>query len=186
MSEVLFPIRQRCRKCRKFLGYGKEEVLLGQFCSAKCAGMAPPTPSAGHPVTPRECKTQRDGDWVFKRRYRSAGEIPERIRDDPSTSTYWCGHCGHLHVGRTLVQMPRAQNRGLRSRRDIADLLTKARGKATGRQVGQAAGVRPVRIKEWEDPDFDNPSLGVLFSLLSAYRLDLAVVFGPVSKLGAV
>jgi hypothetical protein len=120
----------------------------------------------------------RDGKWVFKRRYRSAEEIPERIASDPSTSMYWCEHCGHLHVGRTLVELPRAESRRLRSRADIADVLTKARGKATLRQVGTGAGVRPIRVREWENPKVDSPSLDVLFSLLRVYRLDLAAVFG--------
>jgi hypothetical protein len=67
----------------------------------------------------------------------------------------------------------------LRSRADIADLLVKARGKATVAQVAAVADVRPIRVKEWEDAKFDAPSLTVLFRLLAVYRLDLAVVFAP-------
>lgn len=58
-------------------------------------------------------------------------------------------------------------------------MLTKARGQATHKQVGEVLKVRPVRIKEWENPDFDNPSLNVLFKLLGAYRIDLTAVFMP-------
>lgn len=177
MSEKLFPARERCKTCRKGLGANGAPVLFGLYCSPKCAGIAPPSPSANHAATPRECRTMRDGKWEFKRRYRSESEIPDRLREDPSTNWYWCNHCGHLHVGRTLVELPRAENRGLRSRADIADLLMKARGKATLKQVAEVAGVRPIRIKEWEDPDFDAPSLSVLFVLLQLYRLDLAVAF---------
>ncbi|KOT47112.1 MULTISPECIES: hypothetical protein [Streptomyces] len=54
---------------------------------------------------PRGCRTQREGAWVFKRRYRSEQEIPARLRDDASTSWYWCEenyggiHVGHTHMG---------------------------------------------------------------------------------------
>lgn len=177
MSETLFPARERCKACRKGLGAQGAPVLFGLYCSAKCAGIPAPAKSANHASTPRECRTEREGQWVFKRRYRSESEIPDRLRDDPSTSWYWCNHCGHLHVGRTLVSLPRAENRGLRSCADIADLLTKARGRATHKQVAEVAGVRPIRIKEWEDPKFDTPSLEVLFVLLRLYRLELAAVF---------
>lgn len=176
MAETLFPTRQRCRKCGKGLGRRNQDpVYRGLFCSVRCAGIA--TPAQKPDAAPRECRTQRDGAWVWKRRYRSEQEIPDKNRADPSTSWYWCGHCGHLHVGRTLVDMGRAQNRGLRTRQDLADLLVKARGQATLRQVGEAAGVRPIRIKEWEDPTFDAPSTQVLFSLLSVYGISLAAVF---------
>ncbi|HEU5223060.1 MAG TPA: hypothetical protein VFU07_05190 [Candidatus Lumbricidophila sp.] len=177
MSETLFPARTRCKSCRKALGANNAPVLRGLYCSPKCAGVTAPSPDPEHPNTPRECRTQYDGKWVFKRRYRSVAEIPARISDDPSTSSYWCGHCGHLHVGRTLVELPRAQNRGLRNRSDLADLLVKARGHATHKQVGDAAGIRPIRVKEWEDASNDSPSLLALFGLLRVYRLDLAAVF---------
>lgn len=177
MAEVLFPARERCKTCRKGLGASGAPVLLGLFCSPKCAGIAVPVKDPA--AAPRECRTMRDGRWEWKRRYRSEGEIPGRLREDPSTSWYWCDHCGHLHVGRTLVELPRAENRGLRSRADIADLLVKARGKATVAQVAAVADVRPIRVKEWEDAKFDAPSLTVLFRLLAVYRLDLAVVFAP-------
>lgn len=184
MSETLFPARERCKTCRKALGGNAGPVLFGLYCSPKCAGIAEPSRDPAAAATPRECRTMRDGRWEWKRRYRSEGEIPGRLRDDPSTSWYWCDHCGHLHVGRTLVELPRAENRGLRSRADIADLLVKARGRATVAQVAQVAGVRPIRIKEWEDPKFDTPSLSVLFVLLALYRVDLAAVFGPNPRTG--
>lgn len=186
MTEKLFPARSRCQGCHKALGREGAPVLRGLFCSHVCACMPAPSTSAAHAVTPRECKTMRDGEWVFKRRYRAPGEIPDKIRNDPSTGSYWCGHCGHLHVGRTLVELPRAQNRGMRRRADLADLLVKARGQATAREVAAVACVRPIRIREWEDSSFDNPSLEALFALLRTYHLDLAVVFGPVSRLASV
>lgn len=181
MTETLFPQRSRCKKCRKGLGHDGAPVLMGLYCSCACAGMPAPSLSADHPTTPRECKTKRDDAWVFKRRYRSIAEIPDKVLGDPATSTYWCKHCGHMHVGRTLVEMRPEQNRGLRSRADVAEVLAKARGKATLREVGAAAGIRPVRIKEWEDASFDTPSVTALFALLRIYRMEIAALFGPTS-----
>lgn len=179
MVETYFPARKRCKACRKALGSTPADpVLKGQFCTASCAGMA--APAATPETAPRGCRTQRDGRWVWKQRYRSEQEIPDRLRSDESTSWYWClESCGHLHVGRTLVDTKRAENRGLRNRAAIADMLTKARGQATHKQVAESLKVRPIRIKEWENPSFDNPSLDVLFKLLGAYRIDLAAVFTP-------
>ena len=178
MAETMFPQRQRCKTCRKGLGQSAQDpVYLGLYCTPRCAGVA--APATRPEDAPRECKTQRDGRWAWKRRYRSESEIPDKLRADPSTSWYTCSHCAHWHVGRTLVELKKAENRGLRRRADLSDLLIKARGRATHKQVGAAAGVRPIRVKEWEDPNFDNPSLEVLFKLLSVYRVDLAAVFSP-------
>ncbi len=68
-------------------------------------------------------------------------------------------------------------NRGIRSREDIADILVKARGQATHKQVAEATKVRAIRIKEWEDPKHKEPSLEALWPLLRVYRIDLAAVF---------
>lgn len=184
MAEVLFPKRQRCKRCGKGLGLRFDDpVLLGLYCSPKCAGMAAPTSDPGK--APRECVTQREGQWQFKRRYRSAAEIPDRIKDDPGTSVYTCQHCGGLHLGRTIVETKKVArgtgtsvaNRGIRDREALADLLVKSRNQATHAQVGQAIKARPIRIKEWEDPKFDAPSLDVLFKLLRIYKIDLTAVF---------
>ncbi|PDQ34566.1 MAG: hypothetical protein B5766_10255 [Candidatus Lumbricidophila eiseniae] len=106
MSQKLFPVRERCKICRKQLGAKGAPVLFGLYCSAKCAGIAEPVQSATHANTPRECRILRregsgEGQWVFKHRYRSEAEIDQSLREDPSTSWYWCNHCGHLHLGRT-------------------------------------------------------------------------------------
>ena len=177
MAEKLFPERRRCKACGKGLGLkSTDPVYLGLYDTPRCAGMANPPTRAQD--APRGCRTLRDGAWQFKVRYRSEQEIPDRLRDDASTSWYWCTEsCGHLHVGRTLVDTKHAENRGLRDRAVVADMLVKARGHATHKQVAEAIGVRPIRVKEWEDPGFDAPSLAVFFKLLKAYRLDLAAVF---------
>lgn len=176
---ALYPERKRCKTCRGSLGkLASDPVLLGLYCCAKCASMS--EPAATPEQAPRGCKTQRDGGWVYKKRYRHPGEAPDRLTQEQGMSQYWCseaGGCGHLHFGRTLVEMKGTVNRGLRDRAAIADMLVKARGHATHSQVAKVAGVRPVRIKEWEDPGFDAPSLKVLFELTRLYRFDLAAVF---------
>ncbi|TLS44959.1 hypothetical protein FE633_17615 [Streptomyces montanus] len=53
---------------------------------------------------PRGCRTQREGRWAFKRRYRSEQEIPAKLGEDASTSWYWCEEsCGAIHVGHTRM-----------------------------------------------------------------------------------
>jgi hypothetical protein len=174
--EVLFPSRQRCKKCGKGLGLrAQDPVFDGLFCSAKCAGVA--APATRPEDAPRECVTTRDDTVVFKRKYRSEGEIPGPLREDPTTNWYRCSHCHHLHIGHTRIDLKSEPTRGLRERSDMADLLVKARGGATLKQVAEVIEVRPIRIKEWEDPAFDAPSLVVLFKLLAVYRLKLAAVF---------
>lgn len=177
MAEKKYPERSRCKGCRK--GLDKDyPVYRGLYCSVECGGLSPVVEEVE--AAPRCCRTMRDGRWLFKVRYKAKSMIPARVKDDPSTNVYWCENCHHLHVGRTLVAegtVPRAANRGLRSRADIADVLTKARGTGTHRVVAALAGVRPIRIKEWEDASFDNPSLNALFALCRVYRIDLAVVF---------
>lgn len=179
-AKTVYPQRKRCKTCRSALGAGATSpVLLGLYCSAKCAGMSSPAATAD--AAPRGCRTQRDGGWVFKKRYRHAGEAPARLTGEQGLSQYWCteaGGCGHLHFGRTLVKMAGTTNRGLRDRAAIADMLVKARGQATHAQVAKVAGVRAIRIKEWENPDFDAPSLAALFAVARCYRIDLVAVFG--------
>lgn len=169
-AETLFPERQRCKKCSKGLVAGGGPVFLGLFCSPRCAGLAElhTEPSRA----PRECRTERDGRWEFKRRYRSESEIPDRLRSDPSTSWYWCtGHCGSLHIGHSRIDLTKEAFRMIQDPADLADLLIKLRGKATRKQVAEVAGIRPIRLKELEEPGTaERVDLGALFKVLSAYR----------------
>lgn len=181
MAEILFPKRQRCKKCGKGLGAKGAPVYKGLYDTPRCAGMAAPIEDPEK--APRECKTQREGRWEFKRRYRSADEIPDRIRDDPSTNWYTCGNCQHLHIGHTRMGEAEAF-RGLRDRQAIADWLIKLRGGASHAEVAKVAQARgasrkvlAIRIKEWEDPKHKEPSLEALWPLLRVYRIDLAAVF---------
>lgn len=168
MAELRFPQRQRCKACRNTLApKPTDPVFKGLYCSPRCAGMAVPATNAAD--APRECKTQREGQWAFKRRYRSEQEIPDKIRQDPSTSWYWCSHCGHLHIGHTRIGQPE-QFRMFGSRADLADALVKLRGQATHAQVAKVAGIRAIRLKELESAKgpFD---VEALFAVLKFYRV---------------
>lgn len=170
MSEAVFPQRRRCKKCARTLGADQAPVYFGMFCSVRCAGMADLATAPEN--APRECRTQRDGVWVWKRRYRSEQEIPSRRRDDPSTSWYSCGHCGHLHLGH--ARMGEAETlRMLNSQEDLRDYLIKLRGHATIKQVAEVAGVRPIRLRELEEGIPHPENLVTLFKVLGVYRVRL-------------
>lgn len=175
MSERLFPERQRCKDCGKGLGASGAAVFLGLFCSPRCAKMASPVEDAAR--APRECRTERDGLWVFKRRYRSMSEIPVKIREDPTTSEYWCtNHCGALHIGHSRIDLTREAFRMLADERQLADMLIKLRGKATRKDVAAVAGIRPIRLKELEEPGtVERVDLTALFKVLGVYRVRAGV-----------
>jgi hypothetical protein len=56
-------------------------------------------------------------------------------------------------------------------------VLVKARGGATHTQVAKVAGIRPIRLKELEDPKSPSVDLEALFKVLYVYKLKLSVVF---------
>ncbi|MCI4659570.1 hypothetical protein [Cryobacterium zhongshanensis] len=174
MAETLFPTRQRCKTCSKKLGGPGVAVYLGLHCSPRCAGLAEPHQDAA--TAPRECKTERNSHWEFKRRYRSFSEIPNNLREDPSTSWYWCGHCGSLHIGHSRIDLTRESHRVLGDREALSDLLVKSRGHATLKQVAEVAKIRPIRLKELEDPLSLKFDANALFAVLGVYRLKLAAV----------
>ena len=174
MAEKLFPERQRCKKCSKGLGVtAQDPVYKGLFCSPRCASMAQPATKPDD--APRECKTQRDGKWAWKRRYRSEAEIPDRLREDPSTSWYKCGHCGHRHVGHSRMGEAEKFRMFEDLLVDIPDLLVKLRGHATHKDVAAVAGVRPIRIKELEGGLTHPEGLKTLAAVLRTYRVKLGV-----------
>ncbi|WP_311245454.1 MULTISPECIES: hypothetical protein [unclassified Microbacterium] len=173
-TEKLFPERQRCKKCGKGLGANGAPVYLGLFDTPRCAGIAEPQKDPSQ--APRECKTERNGRWEFKRRYRSVGEIPERIRDDASVDHYWCSnHCGSLHIGHSRIKLDSEQFRMLQSPEDLATLLIKLRGHATLKQVAEVAGVRPIRIRELEEGTAHPDALATLFKVMFAYRTRMGI-----------
>lgn len=172
MAEVLFPKRQRCKACGKKL---ENTVVLGLYDSYRCANM--PAPSKTPEESPRECKTERDGKWQWKRRYRSEIEIPEKLRNDPSSNWYWCNSCGNLHIGHSRINLETETQRVVRDRESLADVLVKARGKADIKVVAKHAGVLPIRLRELEDPKSEKIDLNALFKVLAVYKMKLSVVF---------
>lgn len=172
MSQILFPVRKRCRTCGHVLGRTPADpVYKGQYDTPACAGMAAPATSPDQ--APRECRTLRDGRWVFKRRYRSTGEIPAKILADPSAEQYVCEHCGHWHTGHSRLSGPE-RFRIFDDRTSIADMLVKARGHATRRQVASVAGIRPIRLVELEEPSrTDRVDLDALFKVARVLHLRL-------------
>ncbi|MDH2390102.1 hypothetical protein QCN29_15135 [Streptomyces sp. HNM0663] len=145
-----FPVRQRCKTCGKGLALRAQDPLhLGLYCTL-LAGMA--SPASQPEDAPRGCRTRREGRWAFKRRYRSEQEIPTRLREDASTSWYWCEESYRaIHLGHTRM----GEREKFRMFEDLAadlpDLLIKLRGQATRKQVAEVAGVRPIQLKELEE-----------------------------------
>lgn len=173
LAEALFPKRQRCKTCGKKL---EELVILGLYDSYRCASMASPAKTPEE--APRECKTERDGKWVWKRRYRSEGEIPVKLREDPSSNWYWCTtSCGNLHIGHSRIKLDVESQRVVRSREELVDVLLKARGKADIKAVAKGAGVLPIRLRELENPKSEKVDLNALFKVLAFYKLKLGIVF---------
>jgi len=172
MAEVMFPKRQRCKTCGKKL---ENLVIMGLYDTYRCASMANPAKTPEE--APRECKTERDGKWQWKRRYRSETEIPEKLRNDPTSNWYWCNHCGNLHIGHSRINLETEKQRVVRDRESLSDVLVKARGKATVKQVAAVAGILPIRLKELEDPKSSKIDLDALFKVLDVYKLKLSIVF---------
>lgn len=180
MAETLYPRRQRCKACRKaFAGTdpvdGKPVVLDGLYCSYRCAGAAAPPsdPAAAN----RQCAMPAsDGRPAkFKVRYRAESEVPDTLRDRADRTVYRCPSCRYLHVGTRQVRTAKERMRVTESE-ELAALLVKARGKATRRQVAEVAGIRPIRIKEWEEGE-PKADPAALFALLRVYRMGLEVTF---------
>lgn len=173
MAEKLFPQRQRCKTCSKGLGLkSTDPVYLGLYCTPRCAGIA--APATRPQDAPRECTTVRDGAAVFKRKYRSDSEVPDKILQDPSTGLYWCSHCAHKHIGHTRAGQAESL-RMFRGPEDLRDLLVKRRGSASISDVAKAAGVRPIRLKELEEGKAHPEGLETLFKVCAVLRLDLGV-----------
>jgi hypothetical protein len=170
MAENLFPSRQRCKTCGK--GF-KTHVLSGLYCSYKCANH--PVPTTDPSKAPRECAYQRDGKFVFKRKFRCEQEIPDTIMSKPDVSVYRCKHCLYIHTGTAVARSVKEQ-KSIGSMAELSEVLVKMRGKATRTTVGKVAGVRPIRIKEIEE-GADRIDPEALFALLKLYRINLSVGF---------
>lgn len=156
-------------------GAGAQEYrprLPGPVLHAEVCGRAnPPTRPED---APRECTTTRDGKVVFKRKYRSHSEIPDKIKNDPSTGIYTCNVCLHYHLGHTRAGQAESL-RMFRGPEDLRDLLVKRRGSASVSDVAKAAGVRPIRLRELEEGKAHPEGLETLFKVCAVLRLDLGV-----------
>lgn len=174
-KETLYPERQRCKKCGK--GFPERGALDGLFCSYRCGGFAEPFKKIDD--APRWCKTQKNGKWEWKKRMRSAQELPKALRNDATVSMYWCDHCHFLHLGGSESKNLKfdKKDRLVSSRVELAEILVKSRGDASLREIGKASGLQPIRIKELEDPTCSKIDVVILFKLLEFYKLKLAVVF---------
>lgn len=97
MSELIYPVRQRCRRCRNYFDF---IVIKGLYCSWECAGMPPP--SANPDDWPRGHYHPHGGARQEKRCYLSDVEAQEFIHRSGLTSyasDYLCDYCGMWHVG---------------------------------------------------------------------------------------
>ncbi len=172
MAEKTYPERQRCRKCNKKLN---EVVLEGMFCSYRCGNFAQPYAKVDD--APRQCKTERDNKWEWKKKFRAENEIPKRILDEPATNVYRCSHCHYLHIGHNRAT-------GTESARLIGDAKTlgtvllrvREQRNQTQKQVASSLKIRPIRIKEIEEGN-STIDVDVLFKLVKYYRLKLNVLF---------
>ncbi len=155
--------------------------MFGLYDSPRCAGIAEPAKNPA--LAPRQCRTDHGaGHWVWKRKYRSESEIPRLLREDPSTRWYWCDHCGCLHIGHT--RMGQAEKfRMFRDPADLADFLVKSRGEATRAQVADVAGIRPIRLKELEEPAKNlRVDIGALFEVARVLGFQFGVAINPDEK----
>jgi len=135
-----------------------------------------PYPPQKPTEAPRECVTTKEGALAWKRRWKWEGEIPEKIKGDPSVSTYLCGSCGFTHIGHSR-KLEVEETRVVRSRKELAEVLVKSRGRASLKEVAAVAKIRPIRLKELEDPSSEKVDLDALFAVLALYKVKLAVVF---------
>lgn len=172
MAELLFPARQRCKNCSKKL---EEIVLDGVYCSYKCIKL--PAPARDVEKAPRSCRLERDGKWIWKQKYRYEGEVPQRLRNDPSTNVYRCEHCHFLHVGHDRA-LGTEQARLVRDSGTLGSTLLRARESRgeTRKDVATKLKIRPIRIKEIEEAD-ETVNTEVLFKLISYYRMKLNLLF---------
>lgn len=173
-KETLYPQRQRCKKCSK--GFPEQGAIHGLYCTYRCAGMAEPFKNPKD--APRWCITEKDGKPQWKKRLRHEGEMPRALRDDPSANSYWCQHCGFLHIGHSRVDLKVETTRIVGDIEAIADVLVKARDARgwTRKEAAERAKIRPIRLKELEEAAGE-PSWDALFAVSKVYGIRWAAVF---------
>ena len=166
VQEKRFPERQRCRKCAQKLG-GPGTGVPGAVLHAAVRRHGRARARCSRTL-PGECKTERGGRWEFKRRYRSSsrsGQAPRR----PVDELVHLQHCGHLHIGHSRIDLATETHRVLGDRAALVDFLVKSRGNATHKQIAEVAKIRPIRLKELEDPTSEKVDLNAFFAVLAVY-----------------
>lgn len=94
-EETLWPVRQRCRACRRYFAF---EVILGLYCSRSCAGA--PERSADVWLWPRRCRVFAEGRWIPKVAYFSTEDAAGR-----GAHPYLCklpDGCGMYHLSKRV------------------------------------------------------------------------------------
>lgn len=172
MSERLYPDRQRCKKCGKGL---KDIVLDGLYCSYSCGKLSRPVEDID--AAPRQCKMERDNKWLWKQKYRSESDVPERFKNDPSTNIYRCSHCHFLHIGHSRA-LSTEKARLILDSETLGSFMIRVRESRneTRKDVASKLKIRPIRIKEIEEGS-DNIDVKVMFALLKYYRMKMNIVF---------
>lgn len=101
-AELLYPKRQRCRRCHKYFSFAPP--LKGLYCSRECAGM-PPVPVTefrGVQIPPRSCRLRlnRSGTPVVKWKavFSTEAEAVEAVRRNKAKGAYECPSCGYWHL----------------------------------------------------------------------------------------
>lgn len=89
---LLYPERQRCRSCRCYFGF---VVILRQWCSEECAGVAYNLETA-----PRQCKTwDRDvNGWRWKQVWWRERNVRRACRQKGTPYWYRCNGCWGYHL----------------------------------------------------------------------------------------
>jgi len=97
---LLYPERQRCKKCRLYLG--GFAVLKRLYCSYDCAGVA--MPSENPDDWPRQHFARYKGRKTAKIAYDYPEQPDERKQRFSDLVTYLCEYCLMYHLGHEGVQ----------------------------------------------------------------------------------
>ena len=168
MAIKLYPTRQRCKECSKKL---EKTVLDGLYCSYKCAKL--PEPFKTPAEAPRQCKLERNNEWIWKQKYRAEVELPDKLQNDPATNIYRCAHCHFLHVGHDRATGTE-KARLIRDAESLGSVLIRRREELnlTRKDVSLKIKTRPIRIKEIEE-NSENINTETLFKLLKHYKMKM-------------
>lgn len=167
-KQKLYPERKRCVTCRSAL---RDIVIKQLYCSYACSDM--PAPLEDIDKAPRECKTERENQWHWKKKWLYDGQVPQRIREDPSTNLYTCNYCGYIHIGHSR---PKTEEKGtVLDPERLPSIFKRLRGDRDIKYVASKIGCRPIRIKEIEN-GHASPDITVLFKLAKYYNCEIQLL----------